>query len=60
MPTKLAKKSETASEPGEGFAAAVSEGLADLKSGRSIPYDKVRQWLLSWGSKKETPPPECK
>jgi predicted transcriptional regulator len=42
------------------FAAAVNEGLADAKAGRVTPYEQVRRWLLSWGSDKELPPPECK
>jgi predicted transcriptional regulator len=41
------------------FLDAVDEGLADAKAGRSVPYAQVRRWLLSWGSDKELPPPEC-
>ena len=41
------------------FLAAVDEGIADVKAGRTVPYDKVRRWLLSWGSDKELPPPKC-
>jgi predicted transcriptional regulator len=39
------------------FLAAVNEGLADQKAGRTTPYEKVRRWLLSWGSDRELPPP---
>jgi predicted transcriptional regulator len=41
------------------LSAAVREGLADAKSGRVIPYEEIRRWLLSWGSEKELPPPKC-
>jgi predicted transcriptional regulator len=51
-------KTKPESEDAE-FLAAVEEGLADAKAGRSIPYEKVRRWLLSWGTDKELPPPEC-
>jgi hypothetical protein len=38
---------------------AVEDGLTSLDAGRSVPYEKVRRWLLSWGTDKELPPPEC-
>jgi predicted transcriptional regulator len=41
------------------FLAAVDEGLADAKAGRTVSYEKVRRWLLSWGSDKELSPPRC-
>ena len=41
------------------YLAAVDKGLADAKAGRTVPYEKVRRWLLSWGSDKELPPPKC-
>ena len=41
------------------YLAAVDEGLADAKAGHTVPYEKVRRWLLSWGSDKELPPPKC-
>lgn len=37
---------------------AVKEGIADLDAGRTIPYEKVRRWLLSWGTENELPPPD--
>ena len=43
----------------EEFLAAVDEGLADVKAGRTVSYEKVRRWLLSWGTDKELPPPKC-
>jgi hypothetical protein len=41
------------------FVAAVRQGLSSLDKGRAIPYEKIRRWLLSWGTDKELPPPEC-
>lgn len=41
------------------FVAAVEEGLADLDAGRTVPYEDVRRWLLSWGTENELPPPTC-
>ena len=40
------------------FLAAVEEGIASLDAGKGIPYEKVRRWLLSWGTEKELPPPK--
>jgi predicted transcriptional regulator len=37
---------------------AVHEGIASLDAGKRILYDKIRRWLLSWGTKDELPPPE--
>lgn len=39
------------------YLAAVDEGLADIEAGRTIPHEKVREWLLSWGTDNELPPP---
>jgi predicted transcriptional regulator len=57
MTIKPADQIDAASARDAGMLAAVDEGLSDVKAGRSVPYDKVRRWLLSWGSKKELPPP---
>jgi predicted transcriptional regulator len=43
----------------DDFLAAVKAGQASLDAGRSVPYEDVRRWLLSWGTDKELPPPEC-
>jgi predicted transcriptional regulator len=40
------------------YLAAVDEGLVDAKAGRLVPYEKVRRWLLSWGTDHELPPPK--
>ena len=39
------------------YLAAVEEGLADVQAGRTVPHEKVREWLLSWGTEHELPPP---
>jgi predicted transcriptional regulator len=31
------------------FRAAVAAGVASGDAGRTVPYAKVREWLLSWG-----------
>jgi len=54
---KPVKTSVPDSEDAE-FLAAVDEGLADADAGRLIPYQKIRRWLLSWGTENELPPPE--
>ena len=41
------------------LVAAVEEGIADLDAGRTVPYEAVRRWLLSWGTETELPPPPC-
>lgn len=40
------------------FEAAIREGQEDADAGRLTPYEKVRRWLLSWGSENELPLPE--
>ncbi len=38
---------------------ALEEAEADVAAGRVIPWEKVRDWLLSWGKPDELPPPDC-
>jgi predicted transcriptional regulator len=45
-------------EESAAYLAAVDEGIASLDAGRGIPYEKIRRWLLSWGTDNELPPPE--
>jgi len=40
--------------------AAVEAGLSSLDAGKSVPYEEVRKWLLSWGSDDETSAMECR
>lgn len=38
---------------------ALAEGIADVEAGRIVSFDKVRDWLSSWGTEQELPPPTC-
>jgi predicted transcriptional regulator len=40
--------------------AAVKQAAASLDAGRSVPYEDVRRWMLSWGTDKELPEPKCR
>jgi len=40
------------------FRAAVEAGIESADAGRTVPYEKVRAWLLSWGKPDELPRPE--
>jgi len=40
------------------YLAAVDEGLAAADAGQLIPWEIVRRWLASWGTKDEPPPPQ--
>ncbi len=42
------------------YVKAVKAAQAEVDAGRTVSYAKVRRWLLSWGTKKELPPPRCK
>jgi RHH-type rel operon transcriptional repressor/antitoxin RelB len=44
----------------ERQAALIEKADREVDAGRFVPHSDVRQWLLSWGSKKELPPPACK
>ena len=37
--------------------AHIKEGVADADAGDVIPHDDVREWLTTWGNKKEGEPP---
>ncbi len=41
----------------EADDAADAEGLADLDAGRVVTHDRMKAWLLSWGTSDELPPP---
>jgi len=43
---------------GAKFELAVREGIAEADAGKCIPYEKIRRWVLTWGSEKELPPPK--
>jgi len=43
-------------EEREEFLKAVQQALDE--KGPGIPFEKVKRWLLSWGTANELPPPE--
>jgi predicted transcriptional regulator len=58
MPPLMAHvKSMTETEQAPAFAEAVRKGIEAAATGRTVPYETVRSWLLSWGTKDELPPP---
>ena len=52
-------KSTQPQDEDDALAVAVESGLESLDAGRSLPYEDVRRWLLSWGTDQELPPPVC-
>ncbi len=57
----MAKPDTVPTETPEEMAlrAAVQTGVVSLDAGRSVPYEDVRKWLLTWGSDNELPSPKC-
>ena len=56
--TRVRPNWPTDAEEDAAPVAAVEAGQVSLDAGRSLPYEQVRRWLLSWGTDKERPPPE--
>jgi predicted transcriptional regulator len=57
----MAEANPTTPAPSEDAAAleaAVEAGKASLDGGKGIPYERVRRWLLSWGTSEEALPPK--
>lgn len=38
----------------------IKKGIAELDAGKSIPYEKVKAWLESWGTPNEKPMPKAR
>ena len=38
---------------------AILAGIADADAGRLIDHKRVAEWLESWGTDHELPPPRC-
>lgn len=36
----------------------IRHGLADIEAGRSVGNERVMEWLQSWGTESELPPPK--
>jgi predicted transcriptional regulator len=58
----LTRKKERTAESRSAAAKreAVREGVSAANRGETVPHDKVRRWLLSWGGKNELPRPKTK
>ncbi|MBT3332959.1 MAG: CopG family transcriptional regulator [Rhodospirillaceae bacterium] len=37
---------------------AVKAGIKAIDEGRTVPHEKVKAWLESWGAEEELPAPE--
>jgi antitoxin component of MazEF toxin-antitoxin module len=37
--------------------AEIQAGLAEAEAGETVPHEKVTDWLRSWGTANELPPP---
>ena len=50
-----------AETPADGYddwkQQEIQSGFAEIEAGQSAPNEKVIEWLRSWGSKNELPPP---
>lgn len=50
-----------AEEPTDGYddwkQQEIQAGFSEIEAGESAPNEKVIEWLRSWGSKHELPPP---
>ena len=58
MMAKPKTRSETEANARDN--AEVEAARADVDVGRTVSYQQVRKWLLSWGAKKELPRPRWK
>lgn len=36
----------------------IRQGLAELDAGQGVSHERVEQWLDSWGTESELPPPQ--
>jgi antitoxin component of MazEF toxin-antitoxin module len=52
---------DKAEKPTDGYddwkQQEIQAGFSEIETGESAPNEKVIEWLLSWGSKNELPPP---
>lgn len=50
-----------AEKPADGYddwkQQEIQAGFSEIEAGESAPNEKVIEWLRSWGSKNELPPP---
>jgi predicted transcriptional regulator len=45
-------------EDQDRFQAAVREGIEAADAGQLSPFEPVADWLASWGTEDEPPPPK--
>jgi predicted transcriptional regulator len=45
-------------EANDWYAAAIEQGLAEIERGEVISGEAVEEWLASWGTPNELPPPK--
>jgi hypothetical protein len=43
------------SELDPAYVAAIEDARAKVDAGKTVSYDAVRRWLLSWSTEKELP-----
>ena len=43
----------------ERLLAEVRQSDRQIEAGHYVPHDKMKAWLLSWGTDKELPLPKC-
>jgi predicted transcriptional regulator len=58
--TSKVKKAPDKAELDPAYVKAIEEAQAEVDAGKTVPYEKVRRWLLSWGTGKELPRPRWK
>ena len=46
-------------EDQERLLAELRLADGDVKSGHYVRHEDIKAWLLSWGTKRELPPPKC-
>jgi RHH-type rel operon transcriptional repressor/antitoxin RelB len=43
----------------EGQVAGIKQAIASFDRGEGVPHEQVRDWVTSWGGKRERPIPKC-
>ncbi|MBF0379884.1 MAG: hypothetical protein HQL69_02640 [Magnetococcales bacterium] len=58
LETRLADyNDQKAAELREWQIQQIQKGIEEAEAGKTIPHEKVVQWVESWGSEKELPEP---
>jgi hypothetical protein len=58
--TPIASGKETPTEPDnyeQWKAVEIQAGFAEVDAGEFVPSEKVIEWVRSWGTNRELPPP---